>query len=47
MVVDTSMEVVLGILFLTLSNANIGFLDKKLPWRTYSIVKALPTTKRV
>ena len=44
---DISAEVVLGILFLTLSNANIQFVEKKLTWRSYTTAKALPTTKLV
>ena len=47
LVANTSMEVVLKILFFNFSNADIGFLDRELTWRTYSIAKALPTTKRV
>ena len=47
LVADTSMEVVLRILFFILSNANVGFLDRKLTWRTYSVAKALSTTKKV
>ena len=33
--------------FLTLSNANIQFAQKKLIWRFYTTAEALPTTKRV
>ena len=33
--------------FLTLSNADVQFLEKKLIWRSYIIAKALPSTKRV
>ena len=33
--------------FLTLSNADIQFAEKKLTWRSYTITKALPTTKQV
>lgn len=33
--------------FLTFSNANIQFAEKKLIWRSYSIAKALSTAKRV
>ena len=33
--------------FLTLSNADIKFAQKKLTWRSYLIAEALPTTKRV
>ena len=44
---DTKIEVVLGMLFLTLSNADIRFAERKLVWRTYSATKALSTTQRV
>ena len=47
LVVDTSMKMVLGILFFTFSNANVGFLNRKLIWRTYSTVEALSTTKKI
>ena len=43
----TSMEVVLRMPFLTLSNINIQFAAKKLTWRSYTTAEALPTTKRV
>lgn len=41
------MEVVLGMLFLTFSNADIQFAEKKLTWRFYITAKVLPTTKQV
>ena len=44
---NVSPKVVLGMLFLTLTGANVDFLGRKLWWRTYSTEKALPTTKRV
>ena len=44
---DFSVEVVLGMPFLTLSNADIKFAQKKLTWRSYTTAEALPTTKRV
>ena len=44
---DISMGVVLGIPFLTLSNADVQFVEKALTWRTYTTAEALPTTKRV
>ncbi len=46
---NTSMEVVLKILFFSLSNADIEFAEeKKLTWRFYTVIKALlPTTSRV
>ncbi len=45
---DTSMEVVLGIPFLSLSNVDVKFADLgKLTLRSYTAVEALPTTYRV
>ena len=44
---DISTEVVLGMPFLTLSNADVQFVKKELTWRSYTTAKALPTTKRV
>ena len=44
---DISTGVVLGMPFLTLSNADVQFIEKELTWRTYSTAEALPTTKRV
>ena len=44
---DINTGVVLGTLFLTLSNADVQFVEKELTWRTYITAKALPTTKRV
>ena len=44
---DISMEVVLGILFLTLSNADVQFVKKELTWRFYTTAKGLLNTKRV
>ena len=44
---NTSMEVVLGMPFLTLSNADIRFAARELEWRTYTVAEALPTTERV
>lgn len=44
---DVSVEVVLGMLFLTLSNAEIQFAEKKLTWRSYTAAKALFTSKRI
>ncbi len=42
------MEVVLGMPFLFLSNANVEFAELgKLTWRTYTAAEALPTTSRV
>ena len=44
---DLSIEVVLGMPFLTFSNADIKFAQKKLTWRSYTAAEALSTTKRV
>ena len=44
---DISTEIVLGMPFLTLSNANIQFVEKKHTWRSYTTAEALPTTKQV
>ena len=44
---DLSIEVVLGMPFLTLSNTNIQFAQKELTWRSYTAAEALLTTKRV
>ena len=44
---DTSIEVVLGMLFLTFSIADIQLDKKKFTWRTYTTAKVLPTTKQV
>lgn len=42
------MEVVLGMLFLSISNTNIKFkeLERRI-WRAYGIVEALPTSNQV
>ena len=44
---NTKFEVILGMLFLKLSNANVSFDEKILTWRTYTINKVLSTTKQV
>ena len=44
---NVSLKVVLGILFLILSSADVDFLGRKLQWRTYTTEEALPTTRRV
>ena len=44
---DISIEVVLGMPFLTLSNSDIQFAKKELTWRTYTIEEALPTNRHV
>ena len=40
-------EIVLGILFLTMSNADIDFQARNLQWKSYTIGNVLPTTRRV
>ncbi len=44
---NTCMEVVLGMPFLDLSNANFQFGAEELTWRTYTVTEALPTSSRV
>ena len=44
---NISPEVVCGMLFLTLSIANIDFSGRELRWRTYTTKEALSTTKLV
>ena len=38
---NVSPEVVFGMLFFTLSSANVDFLDRKLCWKTYITQKTL------
>ena len=47
LVANVSPEVVLRIPFLTLSGADVDFLDWDLRWRIYTTEEALPTTKCV
>ena len=47
LVANVSLDVVLEMLFLTLSGANINFPKRELWWRSYTIGEALPTTKQV
>ena len=42
---DTKFEVILRMLFLKLSNADVSFGEKTFIWRTYTTNKALLTTK--
>ena len=44
---DISAKVVLGMPFLTLSNADIQVVEKEFTWRSYTTAKALPSTKQV
>ena len=47
LVADIEFEVVLGMLFLKISNANVAFDKETLTWKSYTTNKALPTNKRV
>lgn len=40
-------RLVLGMLFLTPSNADLQFAEKKLEWRSFTTAEALPITKKV
>ena len=44
---NVSLEVVFGMLFLTLSGADIDFLGRELRWKTYSTEEAFLTTRCV
>ena len=44
---NVSLKVVLGMLFLTLSNADIDFLGQERRWKTYTNKEVLPTIRRV
>ena len=44
---DTKFEVILGMPFLKISNADVAFGERTLTWKSYTINKALPTTERV
>ena len=47
LVTDTKFEVILGMLFLKISNADMSFGEGTLTWRTYTTNKVLPITKQV
>ena len=47
LVANVSPEVVFRILFLTLSGADVDFLNWEPWWRTYTTKEALPTTRCV
>ena len=47
LVADTKFKVVLGMLFLKISNADVAFGKETLTWKSYTTNEALPTTKRV
>ena len=44
---NTSIEIIIGMPFLTFSNANMQFAEKKLTWRSYTIKKTLPTIWKI
>lgn len=43
---DVQSNIVLGMLFLTISNANVDFQVWDLEWRSYTIGNLLPTIRR-
>ena len=47
LVANTKFEVILGMFFLKISNADVSFGEKTLMWRTYTTNGALPTTEQV
>ena len=47
LVANISSEVILGMPFLTLRDADVDFSGQDLWWKTYSTEEALPTTKRI
>ena len=47
LVADTKFEVILGMPFLKISNADVSFGEGTLTWKTYTTNEALPTTERV
>ena len=47
LVANVSLDVVFGMFFLTLSDADINFSKRKLWWRSYIIEEVFPTIKQV
>ena len=47
LVANTTFEVILGMSFLKLSNADVSFGEKTLTWKSYTTNKVLPTTEQV
>ena len=47
LVADIKFEVILGMPFLKISNADVAFGEGTLTWKSYTTNKALPTTERV
>ncbi len=44
---DVSPDIVLGMPFLTMSNADVDFQARDLQWRSYTTGEVLPTTRQV
>ena len=44
---NTKFEVILGMPFLKLSNADVSFGERMLTWKSYTTSEVLPTTERV
>lgn len=44
---NISIKIVLKKLFVTFSNVNIWFVEKKLIWRSYTTIEVFLTTKKV
>ncbi len=44
---DVSPNIVLGMPFLTMSNADVDFQARDLQWRSYTTGEVLPTTREV
>ena len=47
LVADTKFKMILGMLFLKISNANVVFNEETLTWKLYITNKVLPTTEQV
>lgn len=47
LVIDTSMKIVFGMLFFSLFDINIRFVERNLEWRRYTTTKTLSIKKRV
>ncbi len=44
---DVRPDIVLGMPFLTMSNADVDFQARNIQWRSYTTGEVLPTTRRV
>ena len=47
LVADTKFQMVLGMLFLKISNADVAFGKETLMWKSYTANEALPTTEQI